>query len=96
HRGRMNMLNNTYAHDSNPIDSECTCYTCQTFTRAYIRHLIVAKEILASTLLSIHNIHTLLTLVRQMRQAILDQKFNQFASTYLDTYFGNHTLEGES
>ncbi len=96
HRGRMNMLNNTYAHDPNPIDPECSCYTCQTFTRAYIRHLIVAKEILASTLLSIHNIHTLLTLARQMRQAIIDQKFNQFATTYLDTYFGNHSLEGET
>jgi queuine tRNA-ribosyltransferase len=87
HRGRLNMLNAAYSRDPNPIDQNCTCYTCQQFSRAYIRHLIVAKELLAGTLLSIHNIHTLLTLVRWMRVAILDNRFKQFAEEYLYQYF---------
>jgi len=79
HRGRLNMLNAAYSKDPNPIDQNCTCYTCHQFSRAYIRHLIVAKELLAGTLLSIHNIHTLLTLVRWMREAILENRFKKFA-----------------
>ena len=88
HHGRLNMLNAIFAHDERPIDSECTCYTCQSFSRAYLRHLIAAKEMLASTLLSIHNIHTLLYLTRMMRQAIIEHKFSQFSSEYLKAYFG--------
>jgi queuine tRNA-ribosyltransferase len=95
HHGRINMLNAAYAHDNRPIDADCSCYACRSFSRAYIRHLVVAKEILASTLISIHNIHTLLTLVRQMRQAIIDQKFNQFAKGYLADYFGENNTESE-
>lgn len=85
-RGRMNMLNAVYARDHRPIDETCTCYTCRNFSRAYIRHLIVAKEILASTLVSIHNIHTLLQLVRDMRAAIIDQTFDVFAQNFLANY----------
>ncbi len=96
HTGRINILNATYAHDSRPIDSKCSCYTCRSFTRAYLRHLIVAKEMLASTLLSIHNIHTLLSLVREMRQAILDHNFKDYAEKYLENYFHNTREEGVS
>ena len=84
--GRLNLMNAVFARDTRPIEETCSCYTCQTFTRAYIRHLIVAKEILASTLLSIHNIHTLLHLVHTARQAILEQRFNEFASQFLAAY----------
>lgn len=87
HHGRLNMLNAVFTRDERPIDNDCTCYTCQHFSRAYLRHLIVAKEILASTLLSIHNIHTLLTLTRMMRQAIIDHQFALFAANYLSAYF---------
>ena len=87
HHGRMNMLNAVFARDERPIDSECACYTCQNFSRAYLRHLIVAKEMLASTLISIHNIHTLLTLTRLMRQAIIDHRFEKFSIDYLSAYF---------
>lgn len=86
HHGRMNMLNAIFARDEHPIDNDCTCYTCQNFSRAYLRHLIVAKEMLASTLLSIHNINTLLTLTRTMRQAIIDHKFGIFSKEYLSAY----------
>ncbi len=82
--GRLNMVNAAFAHDPAPIDDDCDCYTCQRFSRAYIRHLISAREMLAATLLSIHNLHTLLALVRDMRQAILDGRFDRFSQEYFD------------
>ena len=81
--GRMNMMNAQYARDERPVSETCTCYTCQNYSRAYIRHLIQAGEMLSGTLLSIHNIHTLLNLARELRQAILDGRFAAFAETYL-------------
>ena len=80
--GRMNISKATYARDERPIQQGCACYTCQHFSRAYLRHLIVAKELLAGTLLSIHNLHTLLKLARDMRQSILDGRFNNFADQF--------------
>ena len=77
--GRMNISKATFARDERPIDPDCTCYTCQNFSRAYLRHLIIAKEMLASTLLSIHNLHTLLKLTGDMREAIIAGRFAAFA-----------------
>ena len=84
--GRINLMNAINAHDSRPIDETCTCYTCQHFTRAYIRHLIIAKEMLASTLISIHNIATLLNLVRDARSAIQTGIYDDFADNFLSHY----------
>jgi queuine tRNA-ribosyltransferase len=81
--GRINMMNAQFAHDEHPISTDCTCYTCQNHSRAYIRHLLQTREILASVLLSIHNVHTLLELTRNLRSAILDGKVNDFAKKYL-------------
>jgi len=81
--GRINLMNATNARDQRPIDGDCGCYTCQHFSRAYLRHLIVAKEILASTLISIHNLYTLEELMRQMRTAILEHRFAAFAADIL-------------
>jgi queuine tRNA-ribosyltransferase len=81
--GRMNMMNAQYARDKKPISENCTCYTCQNYSRAYIRHLIQAREMLFGTLLSIHNIHTLLKLAHDLRQAILTGKFDAFSKHYL-------------
>jgi len=81
--GRLNMVNAAYADDPQPIDDACVCYTCQHYSRAYLRHLIVAKEMLAATLLSIHNIHTLVQLTRDMRQAILEERFEAFTTENL-------------
>ncbi len=81
--GRMNMMNAQYAKDERPISDTCTCYTCQNYSRAYIRHLIQSREMLSGTLLSIHNIHTLLNLVRNIREAIIHGQFDQFAQNYL-------------
>ena len=81
--GRMNLMNAQYARDERPVSETCTCYTCQNHTRAYIRHLIHAHEMLSGTLLSIHNIHTLLNLARQMREAIIGETFHAYQQRYL-------------
>ena len=81
--GRMNMMNAQYARDDRPISETCTCYTCQTHSRAYIRHLIQAREMLSGTLLSIHNIHTLLNLAARLREAIFAGQYADFARQYL-------------
>ena len=81
--GRLNMKGVIYARDPLAIDPDCACYTCQNFSRAYIRHLLVAKEILASTLLSIHNLHTLVQLTRDLRQAIIGGYLDDFAAEAL-------------
>ncbi|MBN1454441.1 MAG: tRNA guanosine(34) transglycosylase Tgt [Anaerolineales bacterium] len=75
--GRLNMMNATFARDERPIGESCDCYTCQNFTRAYIRHLIVAKELLAGTLLSIHNLRALIRLVEDIRGYIADGTFDE-------------------
>ena len=84
--GRLNLMNAQYARDEHPISDHCTCYTCLHHSRAYLRHLIQAREMLAGTLISIHNIHTLLSLVRQMRQAIIEDEFDSFSKIYLKNF----------
>jgi queuine tRNA-ribosyltransferase len=81
--GRMNISKAVYAHDERPIEQDCACYTCQHFSRAYLRHLIIAKEMLAGTLLSIHNLYTLLKLASDMREAIIQGNFESFSQDYL-------------
>lgn len=76
--GRINLANAEHARSSAPIDDECVCYTCRNFSRAYIRHLIIAREMLAPTLLSIHNLHTLINFTQEIRQSIIEQKFSVF------------------
>jgi queuine tRNA-ribosyltransferase len=80
---RLNLLNAGYANDPRPIDEACACYTCAHFSRAYLRHLIVAKEMLSATLLSIHNLHALISLMAEIRQAIMAGHFNQLAAEFI-------------
>ena len=80
--GKHNMRNAKFAKDPAPIDEACDCYACRRFSRAYIRHLLVAKEILGATLLTIHNLHTMLTLIHDIRAAILDGRFTDFRATF--------------
>jgi queuine tRNA-ribosyltransferase len=82
-KGRLNLLNAANMHDPRPIDEDCGCYTCQNFSRAYLRHLIVAKEMLAATLVSIHNLNMLLELSRQAREAILQKRYLEFSQLRL-------------
>ncbi|MGD8402260.1 MAG: tRNA guanosine(34) transglycosylase Tgt [Anaerolineales bacterium] len=87
--GRLNMMNATFARDERPIDEDCDCYTCKTFTRAYIRHLIVAKELLAGTLLSIHNLRALIRLVEEIRAYITDGTFDEQIPALLEKWSNN-------
>ena len=82
--GRLNLVNAGFARDEQPVEPGCTCYTCTHFSRAYLRHLILAREMLAATLLSIHNLHTLISLAGQVRQSIMDNRFDQFVQDYLE------------
>jgi queuine tRNA-ribosyltransferase len=84
--GRINIANARYASEQSPIDDYCSCYTCRNFSSAYLRHLVLAKEILGATLLTIHNLNTLLTLMNEIRQSILDGQFEKFAANFLDRW----------
>lgn len=83
--GRMNMRNAKYEHDFTPLDHKCSCYTCKNFTRAYIRHLVKQNEMLGSILLSIHNIHFLINLMSEARQAILESRYTQFYEDWMNS-----------
>ncbi|TMG31553.1 MAG: tRNA-guanine transglycosylase, partial [Chloroflexi bacterium] len=68
--GRINLRNHRFIEDKGPPDESCDCYTCQRFSRAYLRHLFMAGEILGHRLASIHNLRTLVRLVEQLRDTI--------------------------
>jgi queuine tRNA-ribosyltransferase len=87
--GRLNLMNATFTHDKRPVDETCDCYTCKTFTRAYLRHLIVAKELLAGTLLSIHNLRALIRLMEEIRTYVADGSFEARVPALLDQWHGN-------
>ena len=77
-RGTLNLRNAAHRDDAAPVDENCSCYTCRTFSRAYLRHLLAAKEILALQLASLHNVSYFHTLVRDMRSAILEARFESW------------------
>ena len=81
-KGKLVLRNATYSRDYNPIDPECDCYACSNFSRAYIRHLIKADEILASMLTSIHNLKFLIDLMKKIRKAILEDRFVEFKQNF--------------
>ena len=83
--GRMNMRNAKYAHDLGPLDEQCTCPTCQNHSRAYIRHLIKMNEMLGAILLSIHNLHFLLDLMRRAREATEAGKYAEFERAWMES-----------
>lgn len=72
-----------FAEDPRPIDERCLCYTCRHYSRAYLRHLHMAKEILSSILSTIHNLHYYLDLINQARQAIAEDRYPQFKRQFL-------------
>ncbi len=84
--GRLVVKNAKFKEDFTPIDSECNCYTCQNYTRAYIRHLIKAEEDLGKRLLSIHNIHYLFELVEGAREAIENDCFMEYKKNVYTQY----------
>jgi len=85
-QGRVVVRNSEFARDFSPLDPQCDCYTCRNFSRAYIRHLFKAGEILALRLVTIHNLHFLIRFMKAMRQSILDGEFLQFYQRHHDTF----------
>ena len=79
--GKVNIKRSEYAEDDAPLDPACDCYTCRTFSRAYLRHLYVSHELLAFRLNSLHNLTYFLDLVRGARRAILDGRFDAYAAS---------------
>ncbi|MFN3694310.1 MAG: tRNA guanosine(34) transglycosylase Tgt [Ignavibacterium sp.] len=82
--GTLSMRNAKYKDDFRPLDENCNCYTCRNFTRAYIRHLFVAEEILALELASIHNLYFYLELVRKAREKIIDGTFKEWKNQIIN------------
>ncbi|MGE5229228.1 MAG: tRNA guanosine(34) transglycosylase Tgt [Deltaproteobacteria bacterium] len=78
--GRLNLRNARFAADLAPLEQGCDCYTCRTFTRSYLRHLVTQKEMLAAQLLSLHNLRVLLRLTGDARRAIRAGRFAEFAN----------------
>lgn len=79
----LNIGNSEFTADSKPIDPGCKCYTCQNFSRAYLRHLFMAKEILYHRLASIHNLSFMVNLVKTIRQSIIDKQFKKLKKKWL-------------
>ena len=84
--GKVVVRNAVYAKDWGPLDSECDCYTCKNYTRAYVSHLFRAKEMLAATLASIHNIYFLTHLVIGAREALVEGRFEEYKDVFLKEY----------
>ena len=84
--GKVVVRNAKYARDFGPLDPNCDCYCCKNYTRAYIRHLVKANEILASRLITTHNLHFLLNLMKQVREAIMEDRLLDFKEEFFKAY----------
>jgi len=82
HDGAVKIHNARYARDTGPIDPQCQCYTCRHYSRAYIRHLQQANEILGSMLATVHNLHYYQTLMRDLRAAIAEKRLDEFTQKF--------------
>jgi len=80
--GRINLRNARFADDPGPLEPGCACYTCTHFSRAYVRHLTRANEILGHHLLTLHNLHLMLTIARELREAILEGRFQAYREAF--------------
>jgi queuine tRNA-ribosyltransferase len=76
-------MNAKYTLDERPLDPDCRCYCCRTFSRAYLRHLYKAKELLAAQLSSLHNVHFLLNLMAQIREALDNHRLADLKAVWI-------------
>ena len=79
----LSIFNRKFALDADPIDSGCTCYTCRNFTRAYVSHLYKSDELLGKRLGTLHNVHFIINLAKQIREAILEDRFTTLKKEWL-------------
>lgn len=84
--GKVVIKNAVHQRDFSPLDSECSCYTCRNYSRAYLRHLFKSNEILSSMLLTNHNLHFLVHLMEQIRDSIRQDRFLDFKKEFYETY----------
>ncbi|MDD2689064.1 MAG: tRNA guanosine(34) transglycosylase Tgt [Candidatus Omnitrophica bacterium] len=87
--GKLTIRNSPYIEDFKPLDEKCSCYACQNFSRAYLRHLFNTDEILGLRLVSLHNIHFYLELMRNARDAVAQDRFTEFKKEFLKDYNSN-------
>jgi queuine tRNA-ribosyltransferase len=87
--GKLTIRNAPFTQDFTPLDPACNCYTCKNFSRAYLRHLFNAEEILGLRLVSLHNVHFYLDMMRKIREAIAQDKFREFKKEFLKNYAGD-------
>jgi len=85
-RGKINIKSAKYKNDFSPPDPECDCYTCRNFTKAYLRHLYISKEINSAILNTIHNLHFYSNLMKRIREAIKSGKFQEFKEEFFSKY----------
>jgi queuine tRNA-ribosyltransferase len=83
--GTINISNSRFAHDTDPVESDCGCYTCVNYSRAYLRHLYMARELLAYRLNTIHNIHFFINFMQQIRSAILNDSLDAFKTDFFSS-----------
>jgi len=84
--GKLTVRNSPFIEDFRPLDDQCDCYTCKNFSRAYLRHLFNASEILGLRLVSWHNVYFFLDLMRKIRDAIRQDRFPEFKKEFLENY----------
>lgn len=89
--GRVPVKNGSYKSDFSPLDPECDCYTCRTFSRAYLRHLFNTNEMLGPVLLSLHNVYFFLNLMKHVRNAIDNQTFSEYKKQFLMRFHEGET-----
>ena len=85
-RGKIVVRNAKYTEDFTPLDPECDCYCCKNYTKAYLRHLVNVGEMMGGMMLSLHNITFLTKLMRQIRQAVLEDRLQDFAAEFYESY----------
>jgi queuine tRNA-ribosyltransferase len=94
-KGKIVIKNSIYKEDFTHLDSDCECYTCENFTRAYLRHLFNSGEILALRLFTLHNIHFFMSLTKKIRSAIINNEFEKWIKEFYNLYYDSGKDENE-
>lgn len=86
--GKISILNSSFRSDLGPVDESCKCYTCKHYTRSTLAHLFRAKEMLAATLATIHNLHFVVNMTDKIRESIIEDNFTEYKDEFLKNYYG--------
>nr|MCR5171780.1 tRNA-guanine transglycosylase [Treponema sp.] len=90
--GNLSIKQERFAKDFSPVDRECNCKVCRTYSRAYLRHLFKSQEILSSTLASYHNLYFLHNMMAEIRNAIDENRFEEYRANFLKRYRGGNIV----